>query len=576
MSWEKVGASRSKQRAGRNTNITKNLHYQTESEIRRFLKTYKTKPCEKTDIYHDYRLCEYYHPNVDDQRRDPYRTYYSPDAGTCLNSIETMYHPIVFRTGFCQNGSNCIFGKKCARAHSCEQLRDRLETTDKYNEEFQPAPKKSSLASLIDLSSLSLDNSDFTSLAQESWKQRRVSPKKMSLKIPAHLWFAVHRSNELFYQIQEAVFEECLGTVNLEIVNELNIRGTDLCGIKARINSLLDEPSPFFSTRILTFGKRITSCLKEVDKKELSKSNDIFIEFMSGGKLQMTAVRRKGEAATTAKLRLENEIAKLDFWIKQSKYNAFYLCCCCYEDFNIDQGIICKNGHFYCSEGECFATLVKSQILELSSRKDDSLLCPLCSVPFQKRDVASNLSEDVFDQYQKAIVDAKVTKKADEMNVRFNERLQSAIAEVLNKYESAESMLLLEAKNLANQARNTVLNLSCPHCKSAYFDFSGCMAIQCGRCKGHFCAYCHQKFVTGRGAHEHVRQCLMNETDDGNYYANAEQIRDAQKRYRTREIKKFLRAHKKNLQNAIVIELKKDLEDLGIKQEALFELGNLM
>ena len=68
----------------------------------------------------------------------------------------------------------------------------------------------------------------------------------------------------------------------------------------------------------------------------------------------------------------------------------------------------------------------------------------------------------------------------------------------------------------------------------------------------------------------------MNETDDGSYYANTEQIQDAQKRYRTREIKSFLRQYKKNLQNAIVIELKKDLKDLGIKQEALFELGNLM
>ena len=68
----------------------------------------------------------------------------------------------------------------------------------------------------------------------------------------------------------------------------------------------------------------------------------------------------------------------------------------------------------------------------------------------------------------------------------------------------------------------------------------------------------------------------MNETANGSYYATAEQIKDAQKRYRTREIKKFLRKHKKNLQNAIVIELERDLQDLGIHQEALFELGNLM
>ena len=173
-------------------------------------------------------------------------------------------------------------------------------------------------------------------------------------------------------------------------------------------------------------------------------------------------------------------------------------------------------------------------------------------------------------------MDAKVTKKADEMNDEFNRRLQAAIAEVLKTYGNAESRLLLEAKNLASEARNTILNLRCPHCKAVYVDFTGCMAIQCERCKGNFCAYCHQKTESSRGAHEHVRQCLMNDTDDGSYYATAEQIHDAQKRYRTREIKRFLKKYKKNLQNAIVIELEKDLMDLEIKREALFELGNLM
>ena len=68
----------------------------------------------------------------------------------------------------------------------------------------------------------------------------------------------------------------------------------------------------------------------------------------------------------------------------------------------------------------------------------------------------------------------------------------------------------------------------------------------------------------------------MNDTPDASYYATPEQIQDAQRRYRTREIKKFIRQHKKEVQNAIVIELKQDLEDLDIKQEALLELGNLM
>ena len=575
MSWNRVGSKRSGRRSGSNFGLGKEDTLETNSQIRLLLETHKTKPCDKSDIFHDARLCKMYHPHLDDQRRNPYRTYYSPDDGTCLNKIEIMYHPIVFRTALCQSGSKCIFGKKCARAHSEKQLRDRIEATDAYyDEHFQPVRQKQSIASSLDLSLLSRGRSNFSDLAKKAWKEKRISPTTILMKIEEHLWFAVNRSNELFYRIQEAAFEEGLGAVNRDTVNnEFKIRGIGHNGIMARINSLLDEPSPYFASRIMNYSERINTRIRASKIDETSKAKNLYIQFMSDGKLRITGVRRKGQGVDSAKVALENEIAKLDFWIKQEKYDDFYSCGCCYELFNMDQGITCENGHFYCSSGEeeseqCFATLAKSQFLQLSTRQDHSLLCPICSAPYGKKAVASNLSSEVFDQYQGAIVDAKVSKKADEMNNRFNERLQSAVAEVLDTYGNAELRLLKEAKTLADEARNTVLNLRCPHCQSVYFDFTGCMAIQCERCKG--------QSPTGRGAHEHVRQCLFNETDDGNYYANAQQIRDAQKRYRTREIKKFLRKHKKNVQNAIVIELRDDLTDLDIKQEALFELGNLM
>jgi uncharacterized protein YnzC (UPF0291/DUF896 family) len=101
------------------------------------------------------------------------------------------------------------------------------------------------------------------------------------------------------------------------------------------------------------------------------------------------------------------------------------------------------------------------------------------------------------------------------------------------------------------------------------------MALKCQACTENFCGYCHQKTATGQGAHEHVRTCLMNDTRNGSYYATAEEIEKAQRRYRTREIKKYLQQLKKDVQNATVIELAGDLKDVGIEQEALFEFGNL-
>jgi hypothetical protein len=253
---------------------------------------------------------------------------------------------------------------------------------------------------------------------------------------------------------------------------------------------------------------------------------------------------------------------------------------CCFSDRNADEGILCRKGHFFCSVGpdeeQCFASLVKSQFLTLHTREDYCLVCPQCDEPFEKRMVASCLSNSMFEQLEQVVVDAKVTKDVNERNKDFDRRVQEKVKEVMALHGNAAESLLYEAKQHATDVRDTVINLRCPHCQKVYFDFAGCMAIQCNTCSGNFCAYCHQKAADSRGAHQHVRECLMNETADGSYYATPDQIRDAQRRYRTREIKKFLRNFKKDLQNAIVIELKSDLADLGIKQEALFQLGHLM
>jgi len=85
----------------------------------------------------------------------------------------------------------------------------------------------------------------------------------------------------------------------------------------------------------------------------------------------------------------------------------------------------------------------------------------------------------------------------------------------------------------------------------------------------------HHGTETSGGAHDHVRQCLANETSNGSYYATPEQIKLAQRKHRTRELKKFLQPLKKDVQNATVLELETDLKDHGIEKAALFEFGNL-
>ena len=75
--------------------------------------------------------------------------------------------------------------------------------------------------------------------------------------------------------------------------------------------------------------------------------------------------------------------------------------------------------------------------------------------------------------------------------------------------------------------------------KAVYSEFDGCMALVCAHCKRDFCGYCHKATASSKGAHDHVRECDANLTSNGSYYATSEQIREAQRRFRVKQLKRF-------------------------------------
>ena len=113
------------------------------------------------------------------------------------------------------------------------------------------------------------------------------------------------------------------------------------------------------------------------------------------------------------------------------------------------------------------------------------------------------------------------------------------------------------------------------------------------------------------GAHDLVRECDENLTTNGSYYATPEQIREGQRRFRVKQLKKFFeeKQMKQRIRNvlaldfpalhrsgglafhqqfgsnksklimisseATIIELGRDLDDLGVEPAALFNFGNL-
>ena len=77
--------------------------------------------------------------------------------------------------------------------------------------------------------------------------------------------------------------------------------------------------------------------------------------------------------------------------------NSMSKCCCCLEEINLDQGVSCPRGHYFCAassenvEPDCFANLIESQIPCMKAQ-NEALLCPICKQEFESRLVAARVS----------------------------------------------------------------------------------------------------------------------------------------------------------------------------------------
>ena len=56
-------------------------------------------------------------------------------------------------------------------------------------------------------------------------------------------------------------------------------------------------------------------------------------------------------------------------------------------------------------------------------------------------------------------------------------------------------------------------DLQCPHCDRRFVDFDGCLALRC-TCDRWFCALCLMPQKNGDEAHDHVRACSLNPSNE--------------------------------------------------------------
>ena len=251
------------------------------------------------------------------------------------------------------------------------------------------------------------------------------------------------------------------------------------------------------------------------------------------------------------------------------------------------EGIACAEAHYTC--GECFEAYVKSEIEkpvgEVRKRDPEGrCLCPRNTAsagadrcvarPFADKDVAARLTHDTFERYLRSRAAIRETAVAEEMRAEMERRVdvEKRRADAAASEAGAEERLRAAKEHIVER----ILTLCCPRCAQAFVDFDGCFALNCGRCRAAFCAYCLAD--CGRDAHAHVGACAegkdslkasgaSNRRISGHpatVYGTKAMFEVAQKRRRCKHLALYLERFDEKMRADIVKAVEPELGDLGI------------
>ncbi len=136
------------------------------------------------------------------------------------------------------------------------------------------------------------------------------------------------------------------------------------------------------------------------------------------------------------------------------------------------------------------------------------------------------------------------------------------------KHTEAERLRREDASSAVERAHthivDNILTLRCPNerCGAAIFDFTGCLAIKCNRCKSGVCAKCFE--LCGRDAHDHLRKGLCKIDPSKHYFADAEYIANVQRVYKTRKLKEYLETLPERVVREVLTKHRDEIEEGGV------------
>ena len=174
--------------------------------------------------------------------------------------------------------------------------------------------------------------------------------------------------------------------------------------------------------------------------------------------------------------------------------------------------------HFVCDDCLSQYTLVESQTeLRLLRQRQCAVRCPGCVA--DKKDspgvyiellLARHVSVDAFSGL---LASWRRVQQAVLAETQDHEVKRQVEVEMKALHERSHRQRAISQARCHIQ--EDILNLSCPRCRSVFFDFTGCFSVSCHACSCAFCAYCLQDCGNQQQGHQHAASCAADDAKVG-------------------------------------------------------------
>ena len=204
--------------------------------------------------------------------------------------------------------------------------------------------------------------------------------------------------------------------------------------------------------------------------------------------------------------------------------------------------------------GGCFEGHVESECDR--PEFDGSIACPFnrmneCDCTgFRQRFILGQLSDEAFKEYERK----RDAQKERELVIKLEAQIEERVRKEMDTSNGDEKH--------RQHIIDNFLTLQCPNkkCRAAYFEFDGCLAVMCSKCRTYFCAICHKDCKTSLEGHRHV----LDHTGGATYFATKDQIKKYQNDWRMEEVNKYLKKEPRDEAVRVMLSLEREFRDLGM------------